>query len=240
MTNDMIQLLVNTDQNLLLYLNGFHNAFGDYFMSTFTGKWIWVPMYASILYVLLKNFNWKITLCCLTAIALTILFADQVCASLIRPAVERLRPSNPANPISDLVHIVNNYRGGRYGFPSCHASNSFGLAFFLVFLFRKRWLSLFILLWATLNCYTRIYLGSALSGRPHSRCHHRMLRSSIHVLFTEENSKRRFFWKSETYGNHDLRRATYNNRNSGLRFNHGIMNPLCLPLSELKHLPYFR
>ena len=90
MTNDMIQLLVNTDQNLLLYLNGFHNAFGDYFMSTFTGKWIWVPMYASILYVLLKNFNWKITLCCLTAIALTILFADQVCASLIRPAVERL------------------------------------------------------------------------------------------------------------------------------------------------------
>ena len=137
MTNDMIQLLVNTDQNLLLYLNGFHNAFGDYFMSTFTGKWIWVPMYASILYVLLKNFNWKITLCCLTAIALTILFADQVCASLIRPAVERLRPSNPANPISDLVHIVNNYRGGRYGFPSCHASNSFGLAFFLVFLFGK-------------------------------------------------------------------------------------------------------
>ena len=82
--------------------------------------------------------------------------------------------------------------------------------------------------------------GSALSGRRHSRCHHRMLRSSIHVLFTEENSKRRFFWKSETYGNHDLRRATYNYRNSGLRFNHGIMNPLCLPLSELKHLPYFR
>ena len=121
MTNDMIQLLVNTDQNLLLYLNGFHNAFGDYFMSTFTGKWIWVPMYASILYVLLKNFNWKITLCCLTAIALTILFAD-------------------------------------------HASNSFGLAFFLVFLFRKRWLSLFILLWATLNCYTRIYLGVHYPG----------------------------------------------------------------------------
>lgn len=45
-----------------------------------------------------------------------------------------------------------------------HASNSFGLAFFLVFLFRKRWLSLFILLWATLNCYTRIYLGVHYPG----------------------------------------------------------------------------
>ena len=164
MTNDLIQSLANVDQNLLLYLNGFHNTFADYFMSTFTGKWIWVPMYASILYVLLKNFNWKITLCCLAAIALTITFADQVCAGLIRPVVERLRPANPENPISDLVHVVNNYRGGRYGFPSCHASNSFGLAFFLVFLFRKQWLSLFILLWATLNCYTRIYLGVHYPG----------------------------------------------------------------------------
>lgn len=151
-------------------------------------------MYASILYVLLKNFNWKITLCCLTAIALTILFADQVCASLIRPAVERLRPSNPANPISDLVHIVNNYRGGRYGFPSCHASNSFGLAFFLVFLFRKRWLSLFILLWATLNCYTRIYLGVHYR-RPHSRCHHRMLRSSILCYLLKKTARGASFGK---------------------------------------------
>ena len=103
-------------------------------------------------------------MCCLAAIALTITFADQVCAGLIRPVVERLRPANPENPISDLVHVVNNYRGGRYGFPSCHASNSFGLAFFLVFLFRKQWLSLFILLWATLNCYTRIYLGVHYPG----------------------------------------------------------------------------
>ena len=160
----MIETLAHIDQTLLLYLNGFHNTFGDYFMSTFTGKWIWIPMYASILYVLLKNYNWKVVLGCLVAIALTITFADQVCASVIRPMVERLRPSNPENPISEWVHIVNGKRGGRYGFPSCHASNSFGLAFFLVFLFRKRWLSLFICGWAALNCYTRIYLGVHYPG----------------------------------------------------------------------------
>lgn len=61
---------------------------------------------------------------------------------LIRPYVERMRPSNLNNPISEMVHIVNNHRGGRYGFPSCHAANTFGLAFFLFFLFRKRWLTL--------------------------------------------------------------------------------------------------
>ena len=45
-----------------------------------------------------------------------------------------------------------------------HASNSFGLAFFLIFLFRKRWLSLFICCWAIVNCYTRIYLGLHYPG----------------------------------------------------------------------------
>lgn len=164
MTYGLLQSLAEVDQSLLLYLNGFHNTFWDHFMMIFTGKWIWVPMYASILYVLLKNFNWKVTLFCLVAIALTITFADQVCASLIRPIVERPRPSNPINPIADLVYIVNGRRGGGFGFPSCHASNSFGLAFFLVFLFRKRWLSVFICAWAALNCYTRIYLGLHYPG----------------------------------------------------------------------------
>ena len=79
------------------------------------------------------------------AYSLTITFADQACATWIRPYVERMRPSNLNNPISEMVHIVNNHRGGRYGFPSCHAANTFGLAFFLFFLFRKRWLTLFIM-----------------------------------------------------------------------------------------------
>lgn len=52
-------------------------------------------MYASVLYVLLKNANWKETLCCLIAIALTITFADQMCATVIRPVVARLRPCSP-------------------------------------------------------------------------------------------------------------------------------------------------
>ncbi|MEB3373590.1 phosphatase PAP2 family protein [Bacteroides sp. CR5/BHMF/2] len=53
---------------------------------------------------------------------------------------------------------------GSYGFPSCHAANSLGLAMFVIFLFRKRWLSIFILTWAILNCYTRIYLGVHYPG----------------------------------------------------------------------------
>lgn len=88
----------------------------------------------------------------------------QVCATLIRPEVCRLRPSNPANPLSEMVHIVGGYRGGSYGFPSCHAANSFALASFLILLFANRKLSLFIFAWAVLNSYSRVYLGVHYPG----------------------------------------------------------------------------
>ena len=98
----MIEFLSDIDTQLLLFFNGIHSPFWDYFMSAFTGKVIWVPMYASILYILLKNFHWKVALCYVVAIALTITFADQMCNSFLRPLVGRLRPSNPENPIADL------------------------------------------------------------------------------------------------------------------------------------------
>lgn len=63
-----------------------------------------------------------------------------------------------------MVYIVNGRRGGGFGFPSCHAANSFGLAIFLICLFRKRWLSIFIVLWAFTNSYTRLYLGLHYPG----------------------------------------------------------------------------
>ncbi len=162
--NEILQSLIQTDEHLLLFLNGFHNTLGDFFMYTFTGKFIWIPMYAALLFVLLKSTQWMVAVCCVVAIALTIVFADQICASTLRPIVARLRPSNLDNPISEMVHIVNNKRGGAYGFPSCHASNSFGLAFIIIYLFRNRRLTLFILLWATVNSYSRIYLGVHYPG----------------------------------------------------------------------------
>ena len=160
----IVQYLSEIDTNVFLYFNGIHSPFWDYFMTSFTGKIIWVPMYATILYILLKNFHWKAALCYVAAIALIITFADQMCSSIIRPVVARLRPSNPESPIVDMVYIVNNYRGGSYGFPSCHAANSFGLAMYVVFMFRKRWLSIFIIVWAFCNCYTRVYLGVHYPG----------------------------------------------------------------------------
>ncbi|MBQ8674246.1 MAG: phosphatase PAP2 family protein [Bacteroides sp.] len=156
---ELLQWLTELDNQILLTVNGWHSPFFDYFMKAYSGKVVWVPMYAAILYVIVRNFHWRTSLFCMIAVALTITFADQMGATVIRPLVERLRPANPDNPISEMVHIVDGYRGGRYGFPSCHAANTFGLAFFILFLFRKRWLSCYMMIWAALTSYSRMYLG---------------------------------------------------------------------------------
>ena len=161
---DFLQFLNALDNQLLLAINGLHNTYFDTFMYAYSGKWVWVPMYAALVYLLFRNLPWKVALACLVGVALTITFADQLGASLIRPWVGRLRPANLENPISEYVHIVNGYRGGSYGFPSCHAANTFGLTFYLMFLVRRRGFTLFMCVWALLTCYSRAYLGVHYPG----------------------------------------------------------------------------
>lgn len=161
---DFLQLLNDLDSQLLLAINGLHNPYFDTFMYAYSGKWIWIPMYAALVYVLFRNLSWRVALACLVGVALTITFADQIGASVIRPWVERLRPANLENPLSEYVHIVNGYRGGSYGFPSCHAANTFGLTFYLMFLVRRRGFTLFMCAWALLTCYSRSYLGVHYPG----------------------------------------------------------------------------
>lgn len=164
LTFDLLQELVKFDTEIFFWINQKHTPFFDYFMDAYSGKWQWIPMYMAIFYVMLRNFSLKVALLSLIAVALTITFADQVCATLIRPVVERMRPSNLNNEISHMVHIVDNHRGGRFGFPSCHAANTFGLAFFLHLLFRKKGLTAFMLFWSLLTCYSRSYLGVHYPG----------------------------------------------------------------------------
>ena len=95
------------------------------------------------------------------AIALVVLLCDQIASSVFKPLFMRLRPSH--DPSLSVV-LVNGYRGGLYGFISSHASNSVGVALFLALLFRNRWFSLAIAMWAFLTSYSRIYLGVHFPG----------------------------------------------------------------------------
>lgn len=160
----MIEFLNNLDTNLFLFLNGPHSAFFDTFMTLFTGRFIWVPMYIMVAWLLFHKKRWQEGITYLLCLALAITMTDQTCATIIRPVVERLRPSNIDNAISSMTYIVNGYRGGSYGFPSCHAANSFALASFLILFVRRRRFTAFILFWATVNSYSRLYLGVHYPG----------------------------------------------------------------------------
>ena len=96
-------------------------------------------------------------------IALTITLADQISSGLIKDFIGRFRPTH--NPeIESIVHTVNGYKGGLYGFVSSHAANTLGVAVYISLLFRNRYITLFMMLWSLLVAYSRIYLGVHYPG----------------------------------------------------------------------------
>ena len=160
----MMEFLLNIDTDIFLFFNGMHSAFADRFMRLVSERFIWVPMYGALLFVIIKNYGWQKGLIILACTVLAICASDQLCATLLRPAVQRLRPANPANALSTLVHTVNGYRGGNYGFPSCHAANTFALVGLMVPLMHNLRVGICLVAWALINCYSRIHLGVHYPG----------------------------------------------------------------------------
>lgn len=158
----MIEFLSNIDSKLFLILNGINSPFWDTIMWHVSGKLTWVPVYLLIVYFIARRYRWK-TIWILIAIALVVTLADQISVHFFKNVFERLRPCH--NPeIKDIVHLVKGKCGGKFGFVSSHAANTFGVATFLLMLFRSRWFSLAILLWAAVVSYSRIYLGVHYPG----------------------------------------------------------------------------
>ena len=52
---DVLSGLVETDTDLLLAINGWRAEWADYFMYALSAKSIWVPYYAALLYVIVRN-----------------------------------------------------------------------------------------------------------------------------------------------------------------------------------------
>ena len=149
----------NLDDQILLFINSFHNQYFDIVMWNISGKWLWIPFYISLVWLVWKRFGWKGLCVVLAAVGLTFAITDHFSIQVFRGIFSRMRPSNPDNPISPLVHIVNEYRSGRYGFPSAHAANTAGLAVLLSFYLRDHRQTLMLTLWVVLVCYSRMYLG---------------------------------------------------------------------------------
>lgn len=155
---ETIENILPLERDLFLLLNGSESPFLDDWMWTVSGRFVWIPLFLVILFLFFYKTPRKQALLVSLFIILVFVASDQFSSGLCKPFFERYRPTHHPD-FKELVDIVNGYRGGRYGFISGHATNSFGLAVFLSLLFRNRAVTLTTLSWATLNSYTRVYLG---------------------------------------------------------------------------------
>ncbi len=160
----MIEQLNELDTRLFLFLNGIHNSFFDFIMYWASDRFIWIPFYAVIVYLLIKVFKIKFIVIALMIISLIIL-TDQISAHLIKPFVYRLRPCHNMT-IAHEIHLIRNYCGGQFGFVSSHASNCFAFATFVSLVAKDKipYLKYILLPWAVFVSYSRIYLGVHYPG----------------------------------------------------------------------------
>ena len=152
---------VEIDQQLFLFLNSANSPFWDNVMHFMSMTTVWIPLYLLIITYLGITSKRKFIII-IFFIIISVELTDQS-ALLIKNGVERLRPCHePA--LQGLVHTVNGECGGRFGFVSSHAANSFNIALISLLLVKKRWYSLTILIWAATIAYSRIYLGVHYPG----------------------------------------------------------------------------
>jgi len=157
---DEIQYIFNDiDSKLLLTINGCHNELSDTVMFLFSDKILWIPLYIMLFVALSRSCSRQNLILWMIALVLCIVMTDQLTSDLLKPMVGRMRPSNPDNPLSAYVHIVFGYRGGAKGFPSSHAANTAGLAFFWLYTTHRKTIGSLLCVWMLMVSYSRMYLG---------------------------------------------------------------------------------
>ena len=156
--------IIDFDKQLLLSLNGSESLFLDGLVKTLTTATTWIPLYMALLYLVVKNSDAVVKVAMVLAGAgLCVFIAGSLDDMIVKPLVARWRPTHDGE-IGMLVDIANGYRGGNYGFFSAHASNTFSIAIFFALLIRSRVLTVALVIWSLVNCWTRMYLGVHYPG----------------------------------------------------------------------------
>lgn len=156
----MLDQLKELDTQLFLYLNNLGVETYDQFWLAVSGVSIWFPFYGLLLIGMFYSYKPKSFAWGLLFLSLTVVATDQGSVQLFKEQFMRLRPCH-VDAIFDQMRLVKGGCGGKYGFISSHASNTFGLALFMGLALRHkfRWALGFLLLWAAMVSYSRIYLG---------------------------------------------------------------------------------
>ncbi|CAN5919365.1 lipid A 4'-phosphatase [soil metagenome] len=159
----MIEQLAEWDREWFIFFNSYHHPFWDTFMTYMSSRIFWVPMYMVILSYLIYFYR-RQSILMIGAILVAVSLADLISYRFFKPYFGRLRPCYDES-LAEVIHIVDGC-GGRFGFLSSHAATTFAFAATLCLLLDRRyWVYKgFILLWASVISFSRIYLGVHYPG----------------------------------------------------------------------------
>ena len=165
----MLDRLIGIDQEITLWLNGFHSAWSDPVWMFFSDVRIWFPAYGVIMGMMIYRLGWKKGLIVILSCILTVVLADQI-SYHIKEGVDRLRPYYTTELLERGLHWPLN-RSSFFGFFSGHASNSFGFAMCSWLGFRLndkdcryKIYGVCIFLWAALVSLSRIMMAAHFFG----------------------------------------------------------------------------
>lgn len=163
----IISIIELIDRKLLLLINGTHAPWADQLFWSVTQTYAWIPFYLMAIFLIwfcYRKKAWKVLL----IIALAVAMADIVSSGILKPLVQRPRPTHTPG-LAEQLHLYlrpngTYYKGGPYSFPSSHATNSSTIAILLFHFLRpfqrKQWpLALFLIFYVLIFCYTRPYFG---------------------------------------------------------------------------------
>jgi undecaprenyl-diphosphatase len=155
----MLDQLVEHDKELFLILNNLGSESWDGFWMFITNKFSSIPLYLFLAYLSFRQFGLKKTLLLIVFAALMITATNGL-ADFFKYGVRRLRPCYDTS-VNELMRLVKDSCGGKFGYFSAHAGNTMAVATFFSILLKRRfrYIGILLLVWAILVAYSRIYIG---------------------------------------------------------------------------------
>lgn len=155
----MLEELLQLDKSLFLQLNNLGTPAWDSFWLIVTNKVNSIPIYIVLLFISYKQLGLKRTALLLVTVGIMIGVTDQI-ANFFKYGVQRLRPCHDTE-VNAFMRLVKSYCGGKYGYFSAHAANSFAVAIFFTNLLRGKYkyIGVLLMIWAAMVAYSRVYIG---------------------------------------------------------------------------------
>ena len=156
----LINNVKNWDRLVFTKINeDWTNSFFDTIFPLWREAMTWVPLYIFLALFIFINFGIKAWPWAF-AMILTVTLTDQVSSHLVKPFIDRPRPCH--DPLlTDHIRLLLQYCSNSKSFTSSHATNHFGVAFFIYRTMKPyfgKWGYLFFL-WAASVSYGQVYIG---------------------------------------------------------------------------------